>query len=212
MNLRLGRRVVRDQAPRLKVIAKHGVGVDTIDVAAARARRIPVVYVPGSNSRAVAEYTFGLLLSATRSLTASHTAVAAGCWPKVFGPELHGRTLGVVGFGRIGRLLAGYARAFGMELLAHDPYVPDAEVRAHGAEPTELYDLLVRADAVSLRTPPDPSGTPLLDRARLVTMKPGAVLVNAARGGLVDEHALADLLRSGRLGAASRPASAPTPG
>ncbi|MEE4592437.1 phosphoglycerate dehydrogenase [Streptomyces sp. DSM 41524] len=194
---------VMDAAPRLKVIAKHGVGVDTIDVAAAHARAIPVVCAPGSNSRAVAEYTFGLLLSAARSLTASHTAVAAGGWPKLFGPELHGKTLGIVGFGRIGRLLAGYARAFGMELLAHDPYVPEADVRAHGAEPAALDALLERADAVSLHTPPDPSGAPLLDRARLAAMKPGAILVNAARGGLVDERALADLLGSGHLGAAA---------
>ncbi|WP_445517466.1 phosphoglycerate dehydrogenase [Streptomyces sp. NEAU-174] len=194
---------VMDAAPRLKVIAKHGVGVDTIDVAAAHARAIPVVCAPGSNSRAVAEYTFGLLLSAARSLTASHTAVAAGGWPKLFGPELHGKTLGIVGFGRIGRLLAGYARAFGMELLAQDPYVPEADVRAHGAEPAALDALLERADAVSLHTPPDPSGAPLLDRARLAAMKPGAILVNAARGGLVDERALADLLGSGHLGAAA---------
>ncbi|WP_413105212.1 phosphoglycerate dehydrogenase [Streptomyces sp. Inha503] len=194
---------VMDAAPRLKVIAKHGVGVDTIDVAAAHARAIPVVCAPGSNSRAVAEYTFGLLLSAARSLTASHTAVAAGGWPKLFGPELHGKTLGIVGFGRIGRLLAGYARAFGMDLLAHDPYVSEADVRAHGAEPTALDALLARADAVSLHTPPDPSGTPLLDRSRLAAMKPGAILVNAARGGLIDERALADLLGSGHLGAAA---------
>ncbi|MFD8818197.1 NAD(P)-dependent oxidoreductase, partial [Streptomyces sp. NPDC059627] len=198
-------------APRLRVIAKHGVGVDTIDVAAARSRGIPVVCAPGSNSRAVAEYTFGLLLSATRSVTASHTEVAAGGWPKLFGPELHGRTLGIVGFGRIGRLLAGYARAFGMALLAHDPYVPGDDIRALGAEPAALDDLLARADAVSLHTPPDPSGAPLLDRARLAAMKPGAVLVNAARGGLVDERALAELLGSGHLGAAALDAFATEP-
>ncbi|MGW7545942.1 phosphoglycerate dehydrogenase [Streptomyces sp. NPDC054770] len=202
---------VMDAAPRLKVIAKHGVGVDTIDVAAARSRGIPVVCAPGSNSRAVAEYTFGLLLSATRSVTASHTEVAAGGWPKLFGPELHGRTLGIVGFGRIGRLLAGYARAFGMALLAHDPYVPGDDIRALGAEPAALDDLLARADAVSLHTPPDPSGAPLLDRARLAAMKPGAVLVNAARGGLVDERALAELLGSGHLGAAALDAFATEP-
>ncbi|MGW1950785.1 NAD(P)-dependent oxidoreductase [Streptomyces sp. NPDC001940] len=129
--------------------------------------------------------------------------MAAGGWPKLFGPELHCKTLGIVGFGRIGRLLAGYARAFGMELLAHDPYVPGADVRAHGAEPVALDTLLARADAVSLHTPPDPSGAPLLDRARLAAMKRGAVLINAARGGLVDERALADLLSSGHFGAAA---------
>ncbi|GHH09772.1 phosphoglycerate dehydrogenase [Streptomyces lanatus] len=194
---------VLDAAPRLKVIAKHGVGVDTIDVAAAHARGIPVVCAPGSNSRAVAEYSFGLLLSAARSLTASHSAVESGGWPKFFGPELHGRTLGIIGFGRIGRLLAGYAQAFGMRVLAHDPYVTDDDVRARGAEPAALDELLVRADAVSLHSPPDPSGTPLLNRARLAAMRPGAILVNAARGGLVDESALAALLHSGHLGAAA---------
>lgn len=194
---------VLDAAPRLKVIAKHGVGVDTIDMAAAHARGIPVVCAPGSNSRAVAEYSFGLLLSAARSLTASHTAVESGGWPKFFGPELHGRTLGIIGFGRIGRLLAGYAQAFGMRVLAHDPYVTDDDVRAHGAEPAALDELLARADAVSLHSPPDPSGTPLLNRARLAAMRPGAILVNAARGGLVDESALAALLHSGHLGAAA---------
>ncbi|CAM5547585.1 hydroxyacid dehydrogenase [Streptomyces purpurascens] len=127
----------------------------------------------------------------------------SGDWPKLFGPELHGKTLGIVGFGRIGSLLAGYARAFGMHVLAHDPYVPGDDVRAHGAEPAALDDLLARADAVSLHSPPDPSGTPLLDSARLAAMRPGAILVNAARGGLIDESALAALLRSGHLGAAA---------
>ncbi|WP_327672490.1 MULTISPECIES: phosphoglycerate dehydrogenase [unclassified Streptomyces] len=194
---------VMDAAPRLKVIAKHGVGVDTIDLDAARERGIPVVCAPGSNSRAVAEYTFGLLLSAARSLTASHVAVSQGGWPKLFGPELHGRTLGIVGFGRIGRLLAGYARAFGMSVLAHDPYVPDDTIRALDAEPAGLDALLTRADAISLHTPPDPSGAPLLDRARLESMKRGAILVNAARGGLIDETALAELLGTDHLGAAA---------
>ncbi|MCX5530175.1 phosphoglycerate dehydrogenase [Streptomyces sp. NBC_00006] len=194
---------VMDAAPRLKVIAKHGVGVDTIDLDAARDRGIPVVCAPGSNSRAVAEYTFGLLLSAARSLTASHVAVSLGDWPKLFGPELHGRTLGIVGFGRIGRLLAGYARAFGMSVLAHDPYVPDDTIRALDAEPARLDALLARADAISLHTPPDPSGAPLLDRARLESMKRGAILVNAARGGLIDETALAELLGTDHLGAAA---------
>ncbi|MGI5346953.1 phosphoglycerate dehydrogenase [Streptomyces sp. CA-250714] len=200
---------VMDAAPRLKVIAKHGVGTDTIDLAAARDRGIPVVCAPGSNSRAVAEYTFGLILDATRRITASHTAVAEGRWPKLFGPELHGRTLGVVGFGRIGRLVAGYAQAFGMRVLAHDPYVADDAVRAAGAEPAPLDALLPRADVVTLHLPPAPE--PLLGAARLAAMKPGAVLVNAARGGLVDDDALAGALRSGRPAAAALDAFAIEP-
>lgn len=192
---------VMDAAPRLKVIAKHGVGTDTIDLEAARERGIPVVCAPGSNSRAVAEYTFGLLLDATRRISASHTAVAGGGWPKHFGPELHGKTLGIVGFGRIGRLVAGYAQAFGMQVLAHDPYVPGGTVAAAGAEPAPLDGLLGRADVVTLHLPP--SEGPLLTAARLASMKPGAVLVNAARGILVDDTALAEALHSGRLAAAA---------
>ncbi|MFJ3984856.1 phosphoglycerate dehydrogenase [Streptomyces fungicidicus] len=200
---------VMDAAPRLKVIAKHGVGTDTIDVAAARDRGIPVVFAPGSNSRAVAEYTFGLVLDAARRISASHTAVAEGDWPKLFGPELHGRTLGVVGFGRIGRLVAGYARAFGMSVLAHDPYVPDDAVTGADAEPAGLDALLARADVVTLHLPP--AGEPLLDAARLAAMKPGAILVNAARGGLVDDTALAAALHSGHLAAAALDAFAVEP-
>ncbi|MFI2410368.1 phosphoglycerate dehydrogenase [Streptomyces sp. NPDC018947] len=200
---------VMDAAPKLKVIAKHGVGTDTIDVAAARERGIPVVFAPGSNSRAVAEYTFGLVLDAARRISASHTAVTEGGWPKLFGPELHGRTLGVVGFGRIGRLVAGYARAFGMHVLAHDPHVPGDAVSAADAEPVALDTLLTRADVVTLHLPP--AAAPLLDTARLAAMKPGAILVNAARGGLVDDTALAAALHSGHLAAAALDAFAVEP-
>ncbi|MEV6594643.1 phosphoglycerate dehydrogenase [Streptomyces acidicola] len=198
---------VIEAADRLKVIAKHGVGVDTIDLAAAQARGIRVVCAPGSNSRAVAEYTFGLLLSASRGITASHGGVVAGEWPKLFGPELAGRTLGVVGFGRIGRLLAGYGAAFGMTVLAHDPFVTEAP----GAESVGLDELLARADVVSLHLPADPEAGPLLSRERLAAMKPGALLVNAARGGLVDEEALAALLTDGHLGGAALDAFAHEP-
>ncbi|GHH41065.1 D-3-phosphoglycerate dehydrogenase [Streptomyces umbrinus] len=202
---------VIDSADRLKVIAKHGVGVDTIDVAAARTRGIPVVCAPGSNSRAVAEFTFGLILDATRRITASHQRVAHGEWPKLFGPELAGKTLAVVGFGRIGRLLTNYALAFGMTVLAHDPYVDDADIRALDATPAPLDDCLVRADIVSLHLPATSGAGPLLDRRRLAAMKPGALLVNAARGGLVDEEALAALLVEGHLGGAALDAFAHEP-
>ncbi|MER6694140.1 NAD(P)-dependent oxidoreductase [Streptomyces minutiscleroticus] len=133
----------------------------------------------------------------------------AGGWPKHFGPELHGKTLGVVGFDRIGRLVAGYAQAFGMRVLAHDPYMPDDAVSAAGAEPAALDALLGRADVVALHLPP--TGKPLLTAARLAAMKPGAVLVNAARGDLVDDTALAEGLHSGQLSAAALDAFAIEP-
>ncbi|MGJ7906486.1 phosphoglycerate dehydrogenase [Actinopolyspora sp. H202] len=191
-----------DTAPRLRIIAKHGVGVDTIDVAAAQDRGIRVVSAPGSNARAVAELAFALLLAAARGLTTTHTAVLRGSWPKPFGPELAGKTLGIIGFGRIGRLLAGYAAAFGMRVLAHDPHLPTEEISTHGAQPAEFDECLGQAEFLSLHLPGDPTGPPLLDHAALAAMKPGAVLVNTARGGLVDNTALAELLRRGRLGGA----------
>lgn len=190
-------------ADRLKVIAKHGVGVDTIDLAAAHARGIQVVCAPGSNSRAVAEFTFGLILDCARRITASHEQVTRGGWPKLFGPELAGRTLAVIGFGRIGRLLTGYALAFGMRVIAHDPYVDAQDVAAQGARAASLDDCLAEADVVSLHLPADPSSGPLLDGRRLAALKQGAILVNAARGGLIDETALAKLLVDGHIGAAA---------
>ncbi|MGW4234895.1 NAD(P)-dependent oxidoreductase [Streptomyces sp. NPDC004980] len=147
----------------------------------------------------------GQLLDAGQAGGGSHTAVTAGGWPKLFGPELHGRTIGVVGFGRIGRLVAGYARAFGMRVLAHDPYVPDDAVTKADAEPAALDTLLAHADVVTLHLPP-PAGQPLLN-----AMKPGAILVNAARGGLVDDTALAAALHSGHLAAAALDAFAVEP-
>ncbi|MEU6715382.1 phosphoglycerate dehydrogenase [Nonomuraea sp. NPDC046802] len=191
----------------LRVIAKHGVGVDTIDVEAARSRGIPVVYAPGSNSRAVAELAFGLMLAAARKIAQSDAAIRAGGWPKLFGPELAGKTLAIIGYGRIGRLVAGYARAFGMTVVVHDPYATlGGEVRAAG-----LAECLAEADYVSLHLPATPGAPPLLGRAELESMKPGAILVNTSRGGLVDEEALAELLHAGRLGGVALDAFADEP-
>ncbi|MCX2730133.1 phosphoglycerate dehydrogenase [Saccharopolyspora sp. NFXS83] len=193
---------VLDAAPRLRVVAKHGVGVDTIDVAAARERGVRVVCAPGSNSRAVAELAFGLMLAAARGIGHSHADVVGGGWPKLFGPELAGRTLGVLGFGRIGRILGDYARAFGMTVRAYDPYLPAEVFAEHGAEAVDFAGCVAGSDFLSLHLPGDPAAPPLLDRAALESMRRGAILVNTARGGLVDEAALAELLHSGHLGGA----------
>ncbi|QUH03639.1 phosphoglycerate dehydrogenase [Saccharopolyspora erythraea] len=202
---------VIEAGSRLRVIAKHGVGVDNIDLDAARARGIPVVFAPGSNSRAVAELTFGLMIAAARRIAAAHTAVVAGDWPKLYGPELAGRTLGIIGFGRIGRLLAGYAQAFGMTVLGYDPFLDDGELTERGVRPVGFSECLAASDFVSLHLPAEPGRPPLLDQRALRTMKQGACLVNAARGGLVDETALAELLHSGHLGAAALDAFATEP-
>ncbi|MBK1786336.1 phosphoglycerate dehydrogenase [Prauserella cavernicola] len=195
-------------APRLKVVAKHGVGYDNIDLDAAREHGVRVVYAPGSNSRAVAELTFGLLLDVARGISANDRAVRDGGWPKTFGVELAGRGLGIVGFGRIGRMLAGYAAAFGMHVTAHDPYLP---ADAFGDVASADLDTTLDSDVVSLHLPAVPGATPLLDRQRLTAMRKGAILLNAARGGLVDEEAAAELLHSGHLGGAGFDAFAVEP-
>ncbi|APU12286.1 MULTISPECIES: phosphoglycerate dehydrogenase [Actinoalloteichus] len=201
-------RAVFEAAPRLKVVAKHGVGYDNIDLDAARDHGVRVVYAPGSNSRAVAELTFGLLLDVARGISANDRAVRAGGWPKTFGVELAGRSLGVVGFGRIGRLMAGYAAAFGMTVVAHDPFVP---ADGFGDVTSVDLDAAIDNDVVSLHLPAVPGSGPLLDRTRLESMRPGAILLNAARGGLVDEAAAAELLHSGHLAGAGFDAFAVEP-
>jgi len=187
-------------APRLKTIAKHGVGLDTVDVEAARARGVTVTTTPGTNHDSVADLALALLLALARDVVAQHTAVAAGGWAPGVGIELRGRTLGVVGLGRIGREVALRAQAFGMAVVAHDPWADAAWAAEHEVELLELEALLERADAISLHAPG--GERPLLAAAELARMKPGALVVNTARGALVDEAALAAALREGRLGGA----------
>ncbi|WHX16244.1 phosphoglycerate dehydrogenase [Streptomyces malaysiensis subsp. malaysiensis] len=199
---------VFEAAPRLKVVAKHGVGYDNIDLDAAREHGVRVVYAPGSNSRAVAELTFGLLLDVARGISANDRAVRAGGWPKTFGVELAGRRLGIVGFGRIGRRVAEYATAFGMDVIAHDPYLP---TDAFGDVASADLDTILDSDVVSLHLPATPGAEPLLHRDRLTAMRPGSILLNVARGGLVDEHAAAELLHGGHLAGAGFDAFAVEP-
>lgn len=197
-------------APSLRVVAKHGVGVDNIDLAAAAARGVTVVNAPGSNTGAVADLAFALLLATVRQLVPAHTATAAGRWERFFGPELTGRTLAVIGFGRIGQAVARRAAGFDMTVVAHDPFVPDERIAELGAQPLPLEECLRRADAVTLHVP-GAGGRPLLDAERIALLKPGAYLVNTARGDLVDEQALADALTSGRLAGAGLDAFATEP-
>ncbi|MFT3876854.1 MAG: phosphoglycerate dehydrogenase [Propioniciclava sp.] len=194
----------------LKVIAKHGVGVDNIDVAAAKAHGITVVNVPGANHAAVADLVFGLLLGLARHIVEAHRSVVAGEWAKFHGPELSGKQLGIVGLGRIGCEVARRARGFGMTLLAYDPYAPAERFEAEGAARADDLDaLFASSDMVTLHLPS--SGTTLVDERRLALMRPGALLINAARGDLVDEDAVAAALASGRLGGYAADAFASEP-
>ncbi len=193
--------------PRLKVIGKHGVGVDNIDIAAATKAGIAVFNTPGANAIAVAEGAVALMLAVVKRLRAGHDLVASGRFAER-GPwragDLSGKTLGLVGGGRIAGEVARIARAgFGMNVLVYDPYATAAQAQAMGAEKVEGLDaMLARADIVSIHVPLTAETKGLLGRDRLARMKPGSVLVNTARGGIVGEAALAEALAAGRLAGA----------
>lgn len=192
-------------AGRLRVIGRAGVGVDNIDVAAATARGVAVMNAPAGNTVSAAELTLALLLAAVRRVAEGDRALREGRWDRgsFKGVELSGRTLGLVGAGRIGSAVAQRARAFGMSVIASDPFLPPERAQALGIEPVELDELLGRADVISLHVPLTEATRGLIGEAELARMKKGAVIVNAARGGVVDEHALARSLADGHTGAAA---------
>jgi (S)-sulfolactate dehydrogenase len=192
-------------APRLLVVGRLGVGLDNIDTEACRARGIEVFPATGANDVAVAEYVIAAALLLLRGAWFASTAMLAGGWPRnaLIGRELAGKVLGLVGFGSIAREVAMRARALGMETLAFDPYVPADHPAWQGTRRLDLDALLAAADVVSLHVPLTPETRHLIDAAALARMRADAVLINAARGGVVDEPALAAALRSGRLGGAA---------
>lgn len=190
-------------APRLAIVSRHGVGFDAVDVAALNARRIPLTIVGDVNSRAVAEHTLMLMLAAARHSVAHDQAVRQGNWAlrnKFETTELDGKTLLLLGFGRIGRRVAQLAQAFGMTVMAHDPYA-QGFTEAGVTPAADVAAALPLADYVSLHMPGAKAA--ILGAAELAMMKPSATVINAARGGLVDEAALDNALRSGRLAAAA---------
>ncbi len=196
---------VLQAAARCRVIARAGVGVDNIDVAAATRRGILVVNAPAGNIIAVAEHTIALMLAAARRIPQAHTALKAGVWTKSAyqGCQLRGKILGIVGLGNIGTEVARLARALGMQILAYDPYVAPERAAAVGAELTELSALLQQADVVSLHAVASAETTGMFGAEEFAQMKPGAIFINTARGSLVDEQALVAALRAGRLAAAA---------
>lgn len=195
-------------APSLRVVGRLGVGLDNIDVEACRERGIRVIPAAGANARSVAEYVVTTAAVLLRGAYASSAEVAAGQWPRARlseGRETLGKTLGLVGFGDIGRQAAALAQAFGMEVVACDPMLaPDDPVWAQtGVRSVSLDMLLAQADAVSLHVPLVAATRHLIDAQRIAGMKTGAVLINTARGGVVDEAALAQALRDGHLAGAA---------
>jgi len=192
-------------SPRLRVVGRAGVGVDNIDVETARRLGVTVLAAPAATTVAVAELTLGLMLALARQIPAADAGLRRGAWLKasLMGSELHGKTLGLIGFGRIGRAVAARAAALGMALRAFDPLLDDSAIRAGGAEPSDLESLLAASDYVSLHLPLTEETRNLLDGPRIARMKTGARLICAARGGLIDEAALLVALDEGRLAGAA---------
>ncbi|MGH8917763.1 MAG: hydroxyacid dehydrogenase, partial [Actinomycetes bacterium] len=191
-------------ATRLKVVARAGVGLDNVDVSAATARGVMVVNAPTSNIVSAAEHAVALLLATARHIPAADASLRAGQWKRssFTGVELNGKTVGVVGLGKIGQLVAQRLAAFGVELVAYDPYVAPARAAQLGIELLTLDELLQRSDIISIHLPKTPETLGLIGKDQLAKTKPGVFIVNAARGGLVDEDALADAVRSGHVGGA----------
>jgi D-3-phosphoglycerate dehydrogenase len=195
---------VIDSARRLRVISKYGVGIDNINVEAATRRHIAVTFTPGANSVSVAELTLGLMLALARRIPQHSAGVKRGAWTRTPGVELAGKTLGIVGLGQVGQAVAHRARCFGMQVLYHDIVRHDRLEKEGWLSYSELEPLLALADFVSLHCPLTPASRELIGEAELRAMKPTAFLINTARGGLVDEEALAPALGGGWIaGAAS---------
>lgn len=196
-----------DAAPLLKVVARMGVGLDNIDVPACRARGVEVCPSIGANAVSVAEYVIATAMILMRGPAYYATPdVAGGAWdrPKFAGGrEIAGRTMGIVGFGSIGQTVGDKARAMGMDVIAHDTVMPADAPAWNKARRVDLDTLLAQADVISLHCPKLPQTIDLIDAAAFARMKPGAILINSARGGIVNEAACAEALRSGRIAGAA---------
>ncbi len=186
---------------KLKIVARAGVGLDNVDVDAATARGVLVVNAPTSNIHSAAEHALALLLAAARQIPAADASLREHTWKRssFSGTEIFGKTVGVVGLGRIGQLVAQRLAAFGAQIVAYDPYVSPARAAQLGIEVLSLDDLLGRADFISVHLPKTKETAGLLNKETLAKTKPGVIIVNAARGGLIDEQALADAVRSGHV-------------
>src|ERR1051326_8906729 len=192
-------------ANSLRVIGRAGVGVDNIDVNAATIRGIVVMNAPDGNTITTAEHTIALLISLARSIPQANGSLNAGRWErkKFIGVELQGKTLGIIGLGRIGRVVASRARAMGMLIVAYDPFIAPEQARDLEIELAPLDDVYARADFLTVHTPLTAETRGLIDREVFAKMKKGARLINCARGGLVDEAALHEAITNGTIAGAA---------
>ncbi len=202
--IRSGTRLTKeiiDQGNRLKVIGRAGVGVDNVDLAAATKKGVIVMNTPQGNTISTAEHTFSLLLSLARNIPQAHSNLKKGKWERsrYVGTELHGKILGVVGLGRIGREVSKRALAFGMRVLAYDPFISKESVQQVGVEFVSLNELYQRSDFITLHVPGTDTTNRMINRKTLALMKNGVFIINCARGTLIEENALIEALRSGKV-------------
>lgn len=188
---------VLESAPSVKVISRNGTGVNNIDLEAAKSLGTKVCRAEGANARGVAELTMALILSLVRSIPSSDEAIKSGKWDRKNGIELENRTLGLIGFGKIGKLVSGFATAFGMKIAIYDPYLPASFCPPDGVSVLSFNEVLGTSDILSLHCPP--AGKPVIGKAEIEIMKKGAYLINTARAELIDETAVMDAIDSGRL-------------
>lgn len=199
------RGAVLGAAPALKVVGRLGVGLDNIDMEACRERGVVVRPATGANDVAVAEYVIATAMMLLRDAYMANGEVIAGSWPRqrCMGREIGGKVLGLIGFGGIARETAKRAQALGMSVMAHDPFVPASDPAWQEVERAEMDALMARSDVVSLHVPLTPETRGLINAQAIAGMKPGAVLINTARGGVVDEQAMSDALQTGHLAGAA---------
>lgn len=195
-------RKVFEACPDLRIVARVGVGYDAVDVQAATDHGVVVATAPGTNQDAVSEHCFMLILALCKNLMLQHPHIRAGQWPRQANRPLRGQTLGLVGLGRIGKSMTVRAKAFGMNVIAYEPYPDHAFIAQHGIRMLTLEEVLQEADIVSLHLPATPATYRLINAERLALMKPNALLINTARGAVVDEVALHAALKDKRIAGA----------
>lgn len=186
--------------PRLKAISRYGAGYDRVDLAAAKSQGILVSNTPGANAQAVAELAVGMLLSLARHITHLHSETIHGKWIRSTGEELLGKTIGIIGLGAIGKRVAHCCIGFDINVLAYDPYIQEDYCREHQITPVSLETLLEKSDFITLHLPLNDTTYHLINAAAIASMKSNAIIVNASRGGIIDEKAAYDALISGKLG------------
>jgi D-3-phosphoglycerate dehydrogenase / 2-oxoglutarate reductase len=193
-------KVIDTALPRLKVIAKYGIGLDSIDVAHATSKRVPVLFTPGVNETTVAEHAIGLMIAVAKGFWFHMKATKAGKWSRQTGCELYGKTLGVLGLGRIGKEVVKRANGFGMTCIGHGNHWDDAFAKEQNLKRISTREEILRtADIVSLHVHMTPETRGFINKARIATMKDGAILINTARGGIIVEEDVAEACKSGKL-------------